>query len=461
MKELSMWNVFRNCVLVSLSVLVSVSCTQEANRISYASPLKFVYDESLVGGENAAKIGEEVVTVSQLYSPSPALQELETRINRELITTVYAKALAQKAEGKDVAVVFGFAEPQEGLKAVLKEKINKDITVTFDDKAKDAAQINGATLTREQVSRENLLMAKLMAESYKQKMQSLEGILSRRMILQESKKANVTMEDYIKQNVLKGQPEITAQDVAQYAAKNNISEKELDEETQAKLKDIIMGRRREQLIIDYVAKNVITQSIHVGFRESRVQMTVPELEKIAPVIGSGPINITLLSQFQCKECRQVEQSLVDLAEDQPKYFKLNYVFNFTEGHPEERMIAEAALCLRKQKEDYFWQFPQFLAKTEGSALEEDINSTAKSLGANFEEFRGCFLAREFKDIVEGHAQKSKEMGFYRSPVVVLDGRVYETPVDSAQVLLDARELRAEKGLGFNLFYNLKKLIKGS
>jgi len=440
----------------------TTSCTgHDPHAINYPSPLKFTYDQSLSSGEFIARVDKEDITVSQLFSPSPALTELEERINKIVMQHAYQHAVAAKKDGP-VVLTFGFEEPKDAMKTLFKGKVDKEVTIKFDPSAKHgAADINGQVLTREQVAAEDLLLAKLMAESYHQKMQGLEGIISRRKILEASKDAKVTMEDYIQKNVIKGAGEVSEQDVKDYAAKNNITEKELTEEMTAQLKDVIRGRRRDQLIVEYVGKNLLKSPIHVGFKETNVMMPTPKVDAFAPSKGTGPIDITVLTQFNCKECRDVEQKMYEVVADHPKAYHLNFVFNIPDNNPEERMIAEAALCMKKQKDEYFWNFLTALSKSKGGALEEDLNNTAKSMGAKFEDFRSCFLAREFKDAVESHVQQAKAMGFYRSPVVLIDGRVYEPPVSAQALVEDAQELKAEKGLGFNLFYKIKKMFKGT
>ena len=189
-------------------------------------------------------------------------------------------------------------------------------------------------------------------------------------------------------------------------------------------------------------------------------MNLPAIGDSAPQRGQGPIEIALFSYVQCQECKDVTKGVSDFVQKNPKYYKLSYVFNFPANNNEERRVAEAALCIKKQNDDFFWKLPEQLVKDEKIALEESINNAAKGVGSNYEEFRSCFLAREFKDAVEAHIQGTKELGFFRSPVVVMDGFVYETP--TAEDLIDrARDLKAEKGLGFNFFYNLKKKLFGS
>lgn len=137
---------------------------------------------------------------------------------------------------------------------------------------------------------------------------------------------------------------------------------------------------------------------------------------------------------------------------------MSYLFNFPPNSNEERMVAEASFCLKKQNPNYFWKFLSNFDPKSNANLEEAVNDSVKASGGDFEAFRTCFLAREFKDQVEAQLQATQGFGFYRSPVVVLDGKVMEVP-SSEDFVEKALALKAEKGLGFNLFYKIKQFFK--
>lgn len=442
-------------VLTSLSILGCQS--KESHKIPFKSPYSFVYDPT-IASDIAAKLDKDDVSLSQLYSPSPALQELEARMNKIVLVKVYQKALAI-ADKNEVNLTFGFAKPAEDLTKILGGKLHKSVTVNFDETQKEAAKMNEATFSRDAIAQEDSLLGRLMDSSFEQKLQAIEGVVTRRKILQTAKEANIPMEEYIQKNILKGNFSVSDAEVADFAKNNNIVETEITDELKAQLKDTILARRRDQVTADYVAQNLMKEPIRISFNKPVLRMDLPKVGDLAPHKGDGPIEIALFSYLQCEECKTVTQALSELADNYPKYYRVSYVFNFSDSNNEERMVAEAAMCVGKQSEKFFWSFPQNLKKTENTSLEENINATVKSMGADYDGFRTCFLAREFKDSVENHLQSTKKLGFYKTPVIVMDGLVLETP--NPQNLMDkALEVKAEKGLGFNLFYKLKKFFKG-
>ncbi len=442
-------------------IVFNVSCTKkDRNAISVDSPLLFTYDQALSTGEIIAKVDGEEIAISQLFGPSPALQELEERMNKIVLILVYEKALADLEKG-EINIAYGFAAPKEELKTILGDKLNKSITVSFDETAVKGhgATIGEKTWTREELAGQDMLLSRLLADSFQQKIKILEGVISRRKILQASKEANSTMEDYIQNAIMKGVPEPTESDLATFMKNNNIYEAELTPELKIQILDTIKARERDQLMATYMAKNLIKTPIKVGFKKAQLRMDGTQINpEMVPSIGNGPIEILLFTNTQCESCQDLLQSMSTFAQNNAKYFVVKYIFNFPDSNSDERMLAEASLCLRKQNDAFFWQFPSLFTKGE-TPIEESINNAARNSGADFEKFRSCFLAREFKTTVDAHLEGTKTLGFHKPPVAVVNGLVHEKP--EAQTLIDqAFDVKAEKGLGFNLLYKLKKMFAG-
>ncbi|MBY0384619.1 hypothetical protein K2X05_05620, partial [bacterium] len=176
--------------IVFILAAMLVGCTKKnANQIPVESPFQFVYDPTLAGTEFAAQLDKDQITWSQLMSPSPALMDLEERINIIIIKHVYSKA------GADSEILFAFEEPKQGIDKVLGLKSKKDLKITFDPKWTGGIAKAGETIFKvEEISEGDMLLSRLMLDRFQQSIKSLEGLFARRMILEASKAANAPME---------------------------------------------------------------------------------------------------------------------------------------------------------------------------------------------------------------------------------------------------------------------------
>lgn len=441
--------------LAAFIILITfIGCTKKPkNLIASDSAFTFVYDKALQGTDFVAQLGEDKITTSQLLSPSPALIELEGRIQQIIIQKVYAQA----KDGD--TVTFAFEQPKEELKKIIGGPLKPEVTIQFDPKLQGGvAKINDTFVAFSQLTENDTLLARLALSQFEQKIRALEGLFARRKVLEASKAANMTMEQFIKEKIIGGDIHVTDADVDQFAKKNNLSEKDLTDDLRAQIKDTIMAHQREEKIADYVAKHLISDPIHIAFLKPTMTMANVRPDKSVPSKGSGPINVLLFSRFDCDDCRNVASEVERFVGNYPKYFTLSYLFNFPVNSNEERMVAEASMCIKKQNDDYFWKFVESFNPKSAEGIEEAVNQSAKSSGADYEAFRTCFLGRELKDQVESQLQATKDFGFYKTPVVVLDGKIMETP-NTDEFVAEALALKAEKGLGFNLFYKIKQFFK--
>lgn len=451
-------NIFSSILLVTLVTLLG--CTgkndvaKKDDTLPIDSPIKFKFDPSLVGTENIAKIGDDPIAMSQLLSPSPALQELVDKNQSLMLVTAYQMAsqlASQKQNPQEVVEMkSAFAEPKKNFDDFLKRMhINKvkNIKVEFGAEiAGGPMQVADKVLTESEMSRANFDLAKNKERFVRESLKSLEGIVSRRLVLQEAKKTpDQTAEDFIQKNIIGGAIAVTDEQAREYGLKNNLSEAELTPEMLIRLKDIVISRTREQKITDYVAKNLLKGPVSVGFDKPQIIVENLELSDAVPFQGKGKVNLTIFSNLMCDECKDIEAKMDNLIKTESDNFRLNYLFQFTERDREARMLAEASLCVKKQSDKGFWDFLSARRQGKLTSDENSINDTVKGLSLNFEEFQKCFLAREFQNSIDSQLSKSKELGFYRPPVVMVENQVFDNP-DFNEIKASVDRIKAERGL---------------
>ena len=123
-----------------------------------------------------------------------------------------------------------------------------------------------------------------------------------------------------------------------------------------------------------------------------------------------------------------------------------FLYFFQDQDRSARMSAEAALCLHSQKSEYFWSFVKASQGSDNPNDEAIINASAKQSGADFASFRECFLSRKFKQEVDNQLALVKSLGVTQSPLLVVDGKVYEKPENLDPIVAAFGGKRAFSGL---------------
>lgn len=444
-------------LLVSVFILLTSACTQKKtdSGMMVNSPFKFKFNKKLALGPDAALANGDPVTRNQLMVPSPALRDLNKRLQKMILEV--AKANTESLEAASIKVNFD---------------VNKDVMIDVFGDASETINIergpgldmasftvDGKSMTVNDLGERTRLFTQLQEQFFQQRIKALEGIVSRRMILEKSKEQKVTMEEYINKNVLGPGFSVSEKEVSDFVQKNNIEWDKIEDLVKAQVKDTVLGRKREKKIIDYVAKNLITTPIEVGFQKATAKIQLPKIKSNVPKVGKGPIMLTLFSQARCKTCTEVAAQAYNLASADPESYQLSYVFSLPGNNNEDNMVAEASLCLHKQGSELFWQFITTFQTAEN--LEQSINDAVQTnASADFDAFRKCFLAREFQETVGEHSRGSASVGLYRQPTLVVDGIVLEQP-DASGLNRQAQMAKEARGLNKGFFAKLISFFTGA
>lgn len=440
---------FRAISLV-LIVFLFVSCTKKVEKPKIPSAFNMEFSQKLISGDVIATYGDQEITRKQLFSPSPALRDLFFRIQKLIL-----QRAADVASEQSVSVMTVGFELTEELKAAqdLPEGLSVKTDLSF---GLEKVRIGPEEVTTDALSASDRLLSQLRTQFFKQQVRSIEGLVSRRWVLMASKKSGETMEAYIQGQVLGSGFSVSKDRVESFVKKNKIPWEQLSEEEQQKIVDAVKGQQREKVMTEFVANKMNEELVQIGFNQPQVKMSLPKGQGHSLTLGEGPIGLTVFANLRCEGCVEAFKYAYEKAAKEPKVYSFNFVFSFDEGDNEERMLSEAATCLSKDSPSNFWLF---LNRFEQQGdLEQDIYTTVESLGLEKEEFRGCFLAREFKEAVERQRKLRQAMGFNRLPMAIVDGQVLE-PSEVSSIGALAQQAKVDKGMtGF--WYRLKSWFFG-
>lgn len=144
--------------------------------------------------------------------------------------------------------------------------------------------------------------------------------------------------------------------------------------------------------------------------------------KDAPSLGSGKLEITIFSDFQCPFCQQFWSGA--LKEIKSKYVdtgKVKLVFRHfpIPSHVNAQKSAEAAECANRQGK--FWEYHDVLfskMKPDGTNLDiESLKSYASNLGLDTQKFNACLNNGEAKEIASGDFLIGQKAGVTGTPTI--------------------------------------------
>jgi len=288
------------------------------------------------------------------------------------------------------------------------------------------ARINGQPLYESDLPAEVIGEIRgLRLEEYRLKYRAIRETALRRLLDDESKRRNLSVEDLIKAETdAKVADPSDAELKAYYDAQKERLGKSLDEVT---------GVIRETLRKPKV--DAARQQYFLGLLEKadlQILVDAPRVEVAAdPARRRGnpyaPVQIIEFSDYQCPYCRRAQPVLAAvLAKYGDKVSHSFRDFPLRDIHPRAQEAAEAARCAGDQGK--FWEFHTLLYDNFGQLARENLTAHAQSLQLDAAAFAGCLDSNKYTDAVEADLQLGLRSGVSSTPNFFING----IPVVGAQ-----------------------------
>lgn len=146
---------------------------------------------------------------------------------------------------------------------------------------------------------------------------------------------------------------------------------------------------------------------------------------------NAPVKMDVWEDFQCSGCMyysiQIEPAIIE------KYVatgKVYYTFHFyplinPSASGESHRSANAALCALEQGR--FWDyhdllFANWMGENVGSYADDRLIAMAESLGLNMNDFKSCFKANKYADIVAEDYAAGQALGINATPAIFINGQ---------------------------------------
>ena len=143
------------------------------------------------------------------------------------------------------------------------------------------------------------------------------------------------------------------------------------------------------------------------------------------------IRVVMISDYQCKICKQIEQEVIDNYERRDdmsvsfKHYPMGSDCNPKAGsnrHPNACWAARAAETAGiLGGNDAFWKMHFWLFEHGGSFTREQLRAGLSELGYDIPEFERILMSHETLELVEADVQEANDLGIYQTPTVFING----------------------------------------
>ena len=251
------------------------------------------------------------------------------------------------------------------------------------------------------------------AKLYEVRSSTLQGMIDERILENAAAAANLSSEDYLKQQV-EAKGEVSEDEIAAFYDEHidQIGERELDQ-----VRNDISAYLTQQRVATIVADLRGQADAEICLEPTRV-----EVEAIGPFKGPDDAIVTLIefSDFQCPYCKRVVPTIEQIVAKYPT--QVRFVFRnlpLNRIHPRAQPAAEAAACAGKQGE--FWGYHDLIFANNRALSDEDFEGHASELGLEMPTFRQCVQNRETQQIVDADLAAAESLQISGTPSFMING----------------------------------------
>lgn len=291
--------------------------------------------------------------------------------------------------------------------------------------AEAVAKIGEETINMDQlVGDQKIQYLEIKKREYEFKMERLKAIMTEKLIAQEAKKENMSVEDYTNKKVLKGEIKVTDQEYDKFVKEKKIPENQINPQIKERIKAYLVEQKKDNLIQQLLAKLTKKSPVEVYFKKPKSDIQVDIAS--APVSGpeKAPVTIVEFSDFQCPFCARAAETMGQIRDKYKGKVKFAYKHFPLSFHKEAMPAAEAAMCVYDQDKEKFWKFHEAAFKGQKDGLAAaNLEKWAKESGANVDKYKECVAANKYKEAIEKDLAYGETLGVRSTPTFFINGEI--------------------------------------
>jgi protein-disulfide isomerase len=261
---------------------------------------------------------------------------------------------------------------------------------------------------------------KLVLAIYEARRNAIEEIAGEKLIDMEAKTRSMTTAALIDQEITSKIATVTDADVvAWYNANQSRVQGASLEQVRAPVRNLLIQQRSATAYQSYVEQLKLKTPVKMSLEPPRQKIATAD----SPALGSAnaPIELVEFSDFQCPFCYRAHPTVKQVLSTYGTKIRFVYRNYPLPNHPNARPAAEAAQCANEQGQ--FWAYHDRLFADQNKLGNDDLKSTAASLGMDAGRFNACFDSHKYKARVDADMQAGNEAGVNGTPAFFINGRM--------------------------------------
>jgi len=326
---------------------------------------------------------------------------------------------------------------------VLTAGIGAGTAVAQKDPAKNpapAARVGDEVITLEELEQAvKPQLAKLEEQRYEILEQRLDQLIGERLLAQEAKRRNISVEDLLKTEVFAKAPEVPDSEVTGFINQNRgrlpkMDDKELRLKVWDHLRSQKVNEQRQSYLQGLRGRSQVTVLLQ---EPTSARYEVSGERGFARGPKDAPVTIVEFSDFQCPFCKTATATIKQVLDKYPGKVRLVFRdYPLASLHPQAPKAHEAARCAGDQAK--FWEYHDVLFERSPKIAPQDLKQYAQELKLNATAFDQCLDSGKYTAEVDKDFQEGVGLGLTGTPSFFINGKqiVGAQPLAAFQRVVD-------------------------
>ena len=314
--------------------------------------------------------------------------------------------------------------------------------------AGEAARVGDEVITMDELEQAvKPQLAKLAEQRYELLDQRLEQMIGERLLAQEAKRQNVSVEQLLKSEVYAKAPDVPEAEVTAFMTQNRARLPKMDEqELRLKVWDHLRSQKVAEQRQGYVQSLRSRGKVTVLLEEpASARYEVSGDRGFTRGSKDAPVTIVEFSDFQCPFCKTATTTVKQILDKYPGKVRLVFRdYPLASIHPQAPKAHEAARCAAEQGK--FWEYHDVLFERSPRLTPQDLKQYAQELKLDAAAFDQCLDSGKFVAEVDKDFQEGLALGLTGTPSFFINGRqiVGAQPLTAFQKIIDGELAKQAK-----------------
>ena len=277
------------------------------------------------------------------------------------------------------------------------------------------------------------------------KMNKVQAVILEKLISTDSRKKNLTNDQFLDKYATKGIA-VNKEQIAAFIKERNIPQEHQTDELSKRVEKFLLIDEKKKAVDNWITKQTAGSDVEIYLLEP-MRPVFPVEAGDAPFLGGKDAKVTIVefSDFQCPFCSKGAKIITKLKKKYGNKIKVAFKNFPLPFHNQAKGAALAGLCANEQSTEKFWKMHDLMFENQTKLSAEGLEGLATKAGVDIAKFKSCvskntYLAKIDRDMAEG-----KKVGVKSTPTFYVNGQLINgaQPVEVFSELID-KELAASK-----------------